>query len=121
MVRRKKVLGIVALSAALMLVLAACSSKTGGGGASPSSGGGGATSGGTAQPGGVYRTAVEDFGFTGAFDPTGEYLGTAFGLYSQLMLRNLVTYKHVRGVDGDCPGSGSSTPAPVRTSLTACR
>src|SRR2546430_4042557 len=101
MVRRKKVLGIVALSAALMLVLAACSSKTGGGGASPSSGGGGATSGGTAQPGGVYRTAIEDFGFTGAFDPVGEYLGNAWGLYSQLLTRNLVTYKHIRGTAGD--------------------
>src|SRR5438067_3413587 len=51
--------------------------------------------------GGVYRTALEDFGFTGAFDPTGEYLGTAWGLYSQLMLRTLVTYKHVLGTAGD--------------------
>ena len=53
------------------------------------------------KKGGVYRTAIEDFGFTGAFDPTGEYLGTAFGLYSQLLLRNLVTYKHVEGSAGD--------------------
>jgi 5-methylthioadenosine/S-adenosylhomocysteine deaminase len=30
--------------------------------------------------GGVYHTAIEDFGFTGAFDPTGEYLGSAWGL-----------------------------------------
>jgi peptide/nickel transport system substrate-binding protein len=51
--------------------------------------------------GGVYRTAIEDFGFTGAFDPTGEYLGTAQGLLGQLLMRNLVTYKHVRGVNGD--------------------
>ncbi|MFN2591179.1 MAG: ABC transporter substrate-binding protein, partial [Actinomycetota bacterium] len=51
--------------------------------------------------GGVYRTATEDFGFTGAFDPTGEYLGTAWGLYSQLMLRTLVNYKHILGSAGD--------------------
>ncbi len=100
MVRRKKALGIVALAAAFMLVLAACSSKTGGGGATPSTGGG-ATSTGPITKGGVYRTAVEDFGFTGAFDPTGEYLGSAFGLYSQLLLRNLVTYNHIGGVKGD--------------------
>jgi len=49
----------------------------------------------------VYRTAIEDFGFTGAFDPTGEYLGPAWGLYSQLLLRNLVTFKHVKGTAGD--------------------
>jgi peptide/nickel transport system substrate-binding protein len=53
------------------------------------------------RDGGVYRTAIEDFGFTGAFDPTGEYLGTAWGLYSQLMLRTLVNYKHIKGSAGD--------------------
>ena len=46
-------------------------------------------------------TAIEDFGFTGAFDPTGEYLGTAWGLYSQLLLRTLMTYKHIAGADGE--------------------
>ncbi|HEX9234866.1 MAG TPA: ABC transporter substrate-binding protein [Actinomycetota bacterium] len=51
--------------------------------------------------GGIYRSAIEDFGFTGAFDPTGEYLGTAFGFYSELLLRNLVTYRHIEGSAGD--------------------
>src|SRR4051794_37599321 len=51
--------------------------------------------------GGTYRTAIEDFGFTGAFDPTGEYLGSAWGLYSDLLLRTLLTYKHVLGLAGD--------------------
>lgn len=51
--------------------------------------------------GGTYRTAIEDFGFTGAFDPTGEYLGLAWGFYSQLMLRTLVNYKHIKGSEGD--------------------
>jgi len=50
--------------------------------------------------GGVYRTEIEDFGFTGAFDPVGEYSQVAFALYSQLLLRTLVTYRHVAGVSG---------------------
>jgi peptide/nickel transport system substrate-binding protein len=54
------------------------------------------------QPGGVYHTAVEDFGFTGSFDPTGEYLGEAWGLYS-MMLRGLMTYRHVGGLAGAVP------------------
>jgi peptide/nickel transport system substrate-binding protein len=88
-------LGLVAAGCVLALVAAACQASGGGartGGSSP-----------TAKPrrGGVYRTAIEDFGFTGAFDPTGEYTGTAWGLYSQLLLRTLVTYKHVAGTAGD--------------------
>jgi peptide/nickel transport system substrate-binding protein len=97
--RQRKLLSVAAAGMALALVAAAC-----GGSKSPTpSGSGGATGGGggTVQKGGVYRSAIEDFGFTGAFDPTGEYLGTAFGLFSQLLLRNLVTYKHVGGVAGD--------------------
>jgi peptide/nickel transport system substrate-binding protein len=76
----------------LALVLVAC----GGGGSSagPSASGGG-------TKGGTYRTAIEDFGFTDAFDPTGEYLGTAWGLFSDLLLRNLVTYKHIADIPGD--------------------
>ena len=70
------------------------------------------------KKGGAYRTAIEDFGFTGAFDPTGEYLGSAFGLYSQLLPRNLVTYKHV----GAPPGTSSfptSPPTRARSRRTA--
>src|SRR5436190_5664969 len=100
MERRKKALGIVAVAAVLTLVAAACggNNNTGGGGGTPSTG---TSGGGSIQKGGVYRSAIEDFGFTGAFDPTGEYLGTAFGLFSQMLLRNLVTYKHIRGTPGD--------------------
>jgi peptide/nickel transport system substrate-binding protein len=89
---RRRLLSVVALGSILAIVGTACSNK---------SSGGGGTSGGAVKKGGVYRTAIEDFGFTGAFDPTGEYLGTAFGLYSQLLLRNLVTYKHILGGPGD--------------------
>lgn len=91
---RKKTLGFIALVSVFSLVAAACGGGGGGDGEPEQPGLGG-------EKGGVYRSAIEDFGFTGAFDPTGEYLGTAFGFFSQMLLRNLVTYKHVRGTDGD--------------------
>ena len=40
------------------------------------------------------------FGFTDGFDPTGEYLGEAFGIYSNLLVRTLVGYNHVAGAAG---------------------
>jgi len=93
MVRGKRgFLSVLALGSILAIVAAACSSNK-------TSGGGGGT--GVVKKGGVYRTAIEDFGFTGAFDPVGEYLGSAWGLYSDLLVRNLVTYKHIAGVPGD--------------------
>jgi len=95
---RKRLYGLIGLSVVFTLVAAACSSST----PATQTPSGGATSGPTPiHTGGVYRTAIEDFGFTGAFDPTGEYLGFAFGLYSQLLIRNLVGYDHVGGVAGD--------------------
>ena len=41
-----------------------------------------------------------------SFDPTGEYLGDAWGILSGLMVRNLVSYKHVAGAgrQRDRPG-----------------
>src|SRR2546427_12951102 len=50
--------------------------------------------------GGTYRTAIEDFGFTDGFDPTGEYSFLAWGLDPQLLVRTLVTYRHVPGERG---------------------
>jgi peptide/nickel transport system substrate-binding protein len=91
---RKRILGLVALGSAIAVIAAAC----GGGG---NSGSNNTTSSSAPKAGGVYRTAIEDFGFTNAFDPTGEYLGSAFGLYSQLLLRTLVGYNHVEGSAGD--------------------
>jgi ABC-type transport system substrate-binding protein len=53
------------------------------------------------QPGsGIYRTELPDFAFTGAFDPISEQSRLAMALYSQLLLRTLVTYRHVAGVAG---------------------
>jgi hypothetical protein len=56
-----------AVVGALALLLVAC----GGGGGTPQGSSSASGSGGV-QKGGTYRTATTDFGFTGAFDPTGE-------------------------------------------------
>src|SRR5207248_5118948 len=91
----------VVLLLGMALVAAACGGKSAPPGSQGSGTPGPTSAGGSVQKGGVYRTAIEDFGFTGAFDPTGEYLGNAWGLYSEMLLRNLVTFKHVEGVAGD--------------------
>jgi len=55
-----------------------------------------------AQAGGTYRLEWNSsFNFTDGFDPTGEYLGDAFGIYSNLLVRTLVGYNHVKGAPGN--------------------
>ncbi|MEY2430404.1 MAG: peptide/nickel transport system substrate-binding protein, partial [Acidimicrobiaceae bacterium] len=57
---------------------------------------------GTPAKGGVYRVGWEQsFGFTNNFDPTGEYLGNAWGLYVNLLMRSLIGYKHQPGAAGN--------------------
>ena len=105
----------VAFGAVLLVGGAACGG--GGGGNHTTTTPPGGTS---SLKGGTYRTAIEDFGFTGAFDPTGEYLGTAWGLYSDLLLRTLVTYNHVVGLPGDSlvPDIAQSMPQVSSDGLT---
>ncbi len=101
---RKPVLSVVAAAMVLSLAAAACSSSKSPGTTTSSSPSAAASANqGKRVKGGVYRSALEDFGFTGAFDPTGEYLATGFGLFSEMLLRNLVTYRHVEGIQGDAP------------------
>jgi peptide/nickel transport system substrate-binding protein len=60
--------------------------------------------------GGRLRIGVlESFGFTDSFDPTGEYLGFAWSIYSNLLLRTLVTYEHVDGREGLVPVADLAT------------
>lgn len=101
---------------AVVSIVAVLATACGGGGGTKAT----ATSSGSVTKGGTYRTAVEDFGFTGAFDPTGEYLGNAWGLYSELLLRTLVTYKHIAGVPGDeiVPDIAASLPEVSADGLT---
>jgi peptide/nickel transport system substrate-binding protein len=88
--RRQKV-RLVGLALALALVAAAC----GGGGDE-----GGGDQAATAERGGVLRTAISDFGFTNGFDPTGEYVAVAIGLYGA-MTRTLMGVKHIAGAPGN--------------------
>ena len=101
------------------------SSSSSGGSSSSSSGGSAAslanvvTSGG--KKGGIYRVGWEQsFGFTDNFDPTGEYLGDAFGIYDNLLIRTLVGYKHMVGPDGNTlvPDLATSVPKPTNGGKT---
>ena len=56
---------------------------------------------GSLKSGGTLRVETDGFEWTDAFDPTGEYLGTAFGLYSDLLGRGLTGYNHVSGAPGN--------------------
>jgi peptide/nickel transport system substrate-binding protein len=109
--KRRQRLRLVGLALAVALVAAAC----GGGGG----GGGGGQQAATAQKGGVLRTATTSFGFTNGFDPTGEYLGSAFTLYGALV-RTLVTYKHVAGAEGNklFPDLATEVPQPTDNGTT---
>jgi peptide/nickel transport system substrate-binding protein len=91
--KRQRRLGMVGLALVLSLVAAAC----GGGGGN---GGNQGQQGAEPKKGGVLRTGVDDFGFNGGFDPTGEYLGAAWGIYSA-MLRPLMGYTFVGGDAGN--------------------
>jgi peptide/nickel transport system substrate-binding protein len=66
--------------------------------------------------GGTLRVGWEQsFGFTDSFDPTGEYLGDAFGIYSDLLVRTLVGYNHVADAAGNklVPDIATSIPKPT--------
>jgi peptide/nickel transport system substrate-binding protein len=93
--------GIVAAALAVMLAGTAIAATTASAGPA-SSQHNGAAGAHKASAGGVYRTEWEgSFDFTGGFDPTGEYLASAFGIYSNLLVRTLVGYNHVAGAPGN--------------------
>jgi peptide/nickel transport system substrate-binding protein len=76
---------------------------------------------GTPAKGGIYRIGYEQsFGFTDNFDPTGEYLGSAWGLYSNLLVRSLIGYKHQPGAAGNelIGDLATSVPTPTNGGLT---
>ena len=75
----------------------------------------------TVKAGGTYTVGWESsFGFTDAFDPTGEYLGAAWAIYSNLMIRTLVGYNHVAGAAGNVivPDIATSVPKPTNGGKT---
>ena len=91
---------LIALVSVLALVAASC-----GGDEEPSETGatGPTAETGAITQGGVVREEFTDFGFTGAFDPTGEYLGQAWSYYQQMLIRGLLTYQGVAGEEGNVP------------------
>ena len=120
-------LGIVV---AFAVLAAGCGSKkstsgstttTASSGGSTSAVGSGTFDNGSSKAGGIYRIGWEQsFGFTNNFDPTGEYLGNAWGLYSNLMLRALVGYKHLPGAAGNelIGDLATDVPTPTDNGLT---
>ncbi len=69
-----------------------------------------------AAKGGTYRVGWESsFGFTGGFDPTGEYLANAFAINTNLLLRGLIGYNHVAGPKGAIvvPDLATTVPKPT--------
>jgi ABC-type transport system substrate-binding protein len=86
-------LRLLALGSTFMLVAAACAGGGGGDGEEPAAG--------QPQRGGTLVWEREEFGFTNGFDPTGEYLGSAWGIMHNLLLRPLMNYKHVGGQEGN--------------------
>jgi len=99
----RKRFSIVAIVAVLALVAASCGgddeepSGTGPSGGTSATGG---TTGSDIPTGGVLREETVDFGFTDAFDPTGEYLGSAWAYYGNFLLRALVSYPWLPGDQG---------------------
>jgi peptide/nickel transport system substrate-binding protein len=92
MVRRRR-LGLTGIALAVALVATACGGGGGGGG-------GGTASSGQAQRGGVFRTALDDFGLTGGYDPTGEYVSIAFNSFHAI-LRTLMATRFNGGTEGN--------------------
>src|SRR5436305_13826858 len=73
------------------------------------------------KAGGAVNVGWENsFNFNDSFDPTGEYLGDAWGIYTNLLLRALVGYRHVPGVAGNqlIPDLATSVPKPTNGGKT---
>ena len=105
---------LLALALVAALALAACggddddsadTATGGGGGASDDIAAvveqlGGAATFGEPAKGGTWRIENTDFALFDAFDPTGEYFGSDWTIYSNLMLRTLVSYNFSSSAEG---------------------
>jgi len=95
--RKTKFLKLAGLVLALAMVAAACGGADEPAADAPS----GSDTGGEVAKGGTYRIETDAYEWNASLDPTGEYLGSAWAIYTNLMLRNLVTYKHISGPEGN--------------------
>lgn len=118
--KSKRRVWVIALMLVLSMVAAACGGDDGEEEEDLSKGGSGEDLGGEVKPGGVWRVEQTSFEFTGGFDPTSEYLSTAFAIHGMLMHRNLVTYRHVKGAEGNelVPDLAEEVPEPTNDGLT---
>ena len=121
---------LLALGCAAALAVAACggdddsadTSTSGGGGSAADDVAavvdalGGAKDFGTPEKGGTYRIENTDFALFDAFDPTGEYFGSDWTIYSNLMLRTLVSYNFSSSAEGGndpVPDLATEIPEPT--------
>lgn len=120
---------LLALGCAAALAVAACGgdddsadTSTGGGGAAADDVAavvaalGGAKDFGTPEKGGTFRIENTDFALFDAFDPTGEYFGSDWTIYSNLMLRTLVSYNFSSSEEGGndlVPDIATEIPEPT--------
>jgi peptide/nickel transport system substrate-binding protein len=73
------------------------------------------------KAGGTLNVGWEQsFGFSDNFDPTGEYLGDAFGIFDNLLVRTLVGYNHDANAAGNqiVPDIATSVPKPTNGGKT---
>jgi peptide/nickel transport system substrate-binding protein len=82
----------------LSLVAAACGGSDDEPNANPSSDSG---QDGEKPTGGTLTYESEEFGFTSGFDPSGEYLGNAWGVMSNMLIRTVMGYRHLGGTEGN--------------------
>ena len=100
-------IGVVAAAAAAMTMTMTASA--------------GSTKANTVKAGGTLNVGWEQsFGFTDNMDPTGEYLGDAFGILDNLLVRTLVGYNHDQGAAGNkiVPDIATSVPKPTNGGKT---
>jgi peptide/nickel transport system substrate-binding protein len=88
----------IALFVVVAMVAVACGGDDDDGGAGQT-GPDGAT--GEVQSGGTYRMETDGIAYTSGGDPTGEYLGLSFGIFTNLLQRTLLTYPHTGGESGN--------------------
>ncbi len=109
MVMKRKI-KLSVLAVVLALVAAACgtaaeeTTTTAGTGdqTTTTAGGGDATTTTAAgEGGGTYRMATDGIAYTSGGDPSGEYLGISFGIFTNLTSRTLLTYYHTSGDQGN--------------------
>ena len=95
--RRRTFPALLAFACTLALVAGACGGGDGGGDKKAVQGGGELK----AQKGGTFRVGIEEaFNFTGGFDPTGEYLSTAWSFYRAFLARSLMSYNLKEAAEG---------------------